>query len=255
MRVEPSKLRITRLNAKSRAPDTDLWGAGIPAQPDDEFATRLATCTKCSRSINSSCTGRASIISRHLHHRRGGCVQQQALIASVLSQAALDSPGDTLLELFNRWASGNWQQLALLDVSSNADRLIGRGVRRGRRRPRHRRVRLHHRRSGSDHHGANAQTFLLPQFQWEPVYNKFNKLVPADPAGLLSPQNDGGPTLAGANTVTLVPVAPVSGGGSVNAFAQEQKTASVLFTLPFGLQAVAGSIPQTPAISHVPACS
>lgn len=92
--------------------------------------------------------------------------------------------------------------------------------------------------------GANAQTFLLPQFQWEPVYNKFNKLVPADPAGLLFSQNDGGPTLAGANTVTLVPVAPVSVAAEVvNAFAQEQKTASVLFTLPFGLQAVAGLDP------------
>jgi hypothetical protein len=92
--------------------------------------------------------------------------------------------------------------------------------------------------------GANAKTFLLPQFQWEPVYNKFNKLVPADPEGYLFSQNDGGPALAGANTATLVPVAPVSVAEDVvNALANEKKSTAVLFTLPFGIQAVAGFDP------------
>ena len=160
--------------------------------------------------------------------------------------------GDTLLELFNRWASGNAiQQLALLDVSSNADQFgVALGVPHG------------DVASGGPTftidnlalttQGANAKTFLLPQFQWEPVYNKFNKQVPSVPEGFLFSQSDGGPTLAGANSVTLVPVAPVSVAAEiVNAFAQERKTASILFTLPFGIQAVAGLNPaNTDYVAH-----
>jgi hypothetical protein len=150
--------------------------------------------------------------------------------------------GDTLLELFNQWVGGNaFQQLALLDVSSNADQL---GVALG----------VPHGDTGSYEFtivdlalttaGANARTFLLPQFQWEPIYNKFNPQIPSVPEGFLFSKNDGGPTLAGANSVTLMPIAPVSVATEiVNAFAQEQKTASVLFTLPFGIQAVAGFNP------------
>lgn len=168
-------------------------------------------------------------------------------LAELLPKARPIRHGDTLLELFNHWVGGNaLQQLALLDVSSNADQLgVAFGV------------------AGPDignfgppftfDHlalttvGANARAFLLPQFQWEPVTNQFNPLVPADPAGPLFSRNDGGPTLAGANSVTLVPIGPVSVTAEVvNAFAQEQRTASVLFTLPFGLQAVAGLDPANP---------
>jgi hypothetical protein len=163
-------------------------------------------------------------------------------IAELLPAPRTIRSGDVLLELFNRWAGGNiLQQLALVDVSSNADQLgVAFGV-------------------GSDRvpansvfaietlalttAGANAKTFLLPQFQWEPVYNQYNRLV-GDPPGLLFSQNDGGPTLAGADSVTLVPVAPVSvAAGVVNAFGQQQRTAGVLFTLPFGIEAVAGLDP------------
>ena len=152
--------------------------------------------------------------------------------------------GDRLIELFNQWVGGDaLQQLALLDVSSNADQFgVALGVPQG------------DVASGGPTFtiddlaltttGANARTFLLPQFQWEPVYNKFNKQIPGVPEGFLFSENDGGPTLAGANSVTLVPVAPVSVAAEiVNAFAQEKKTASVLFTLPFGIQAVAGLDP------------
>ena len=149
--------------------------------------------------------------------------------------------GDTLLELFNRWASGNaLQQLALLDVSSNADQL---GVALGLSQGDAASVTFTVNNLALTTTGGNAKTFLLPQFQWEPIYNQFNKLVP-DPPSFLFSQNDGGPTLAGANSVTLVPVAPVSVASEVvNAFAKEQRTAAVLFTLPFGIQAVAGLNP------------
>jgi hypothetical protein len=149
--------------------------------------------------------------------------------------------GDGLLEMFNRWASGSaLQQLALLDVSSNADQF---GVAFGVGGPNAAGPAFTFDNLALTTTGANAKSFLLPQFQWEPVYNKFNPLV-GDPEGFLFSQNDGGPTLAGANSVTLVPVAPVSVAAEVvNAFAEEQKTAAVLFTLPFGIKAVAGLDP------------
>jgi hypothetical protein len=152
--------------------------------------------------------------------------------------------GDTLIELFNGWASGNaLQQLALLDVSSNADQFgVALGVPQGELEPAGPAFTIEN--LALTTAGANAKTFLLPQFQWEPVYNLFNKQIPAVPEGFLFSRNDGGPTMAGANSVTLVPVAPLAVAAEiVNAFAHEQTTASVLFTLPFGIQAVAGLNP------------
>jgi hypothetical protein len=88
--------------------------------------------------------------------------------------------GDTLLELFNHWTTGNaLQQLALLDVSSNADQLgVAFELADGD-------ASFAFDNMALSTAGAQTKTFLLPQFQWEPMYNKFNKLVPGVPEGFL----------------------------------------------------------------------
>src|SRR5262249_54532711 len=99
----------------------------------------------------------------------------------------------------------NTQGLALLDVSSNADRL-GVSVQPG--------IDQHSSAAIlSDSHlsvpGASACVFLLPQFQWEPVQNLPHERT-GDRAGTLFMSDDGGPTLLCSDSVRLVPVAPVA---------------------------------------------
>jgi len=88
--------------------------------------------------------------------------------------------------------------------------------------------------------GSNATVYLLPQFQWEPFYNRFNPKVPGDAEGWRYFPNDGGPTQAAADIVDLVPVRPLQVlDATVNVYARRHGSTNVLFTLPFGLRAVA----------------
>jgi len=129
----------------------------------------------------------------------------------------------------------NRQGLALLDVSSNSDRL-GVSVQ-----------------PGIDQHssaavlsnlhlsvpGASACVFLLPQFQWEPVQNLPHQRT-GDHVGTLFMSDDGGPTLLCSDSVRLVPVAPVAVVGEVvRSYSQDAGQAGISFTLPFGKQAAA----------------
>lgn len=158
-----------------------------------------------------------------------------------LHSALMPEPAETreqheLFGSFSSWlgdvrAGG----LALLDVSSNADQL---GVSFG----------LAHRAApvplkiedlALATPGGNARVFLLPQFQWEPVRNLPNELT-LDKAGELVSESDGGPTQIGARSVRLVPVAPIPVAAEVvRAWRDDRAHAAALFTLPFGLQAVA----------------
>lgn len=88
--------------------------------------------------------------------------------------------------------------------------------------------------------GVNATVFLLPQFQCEPVFNRHNPKVPAEPEGWVHFRDDGGPSQVSANTVRLIQVRPlVLLDEVVRAYSEEQRNAALLFNLPFGIQAVA----------------
>ena len=85
--------------------------------------------------------------------------------------------------------------------------------------------------------GLNLRVFMLPQVQWEPVVTPLNPAAPF-PEKLFS-VNDGGPGLIGANSVNLVPVAPIPVAEELlHAIRDPQRNGAVLFTLPFGIKAV-----------------
>jgi len=145
-------------------------------------------------------------------------------------------------------------QLFLLDVSSNVDQL---GVGMAVARPDTRIL------AGPGGSGdilsiagldlvaptQDLRVMTVPAVQWEPVVTIQNpKVLPypfPSPAGFL---DDGGPTLWGANDVTLVPVAPAPLFTQVMTSYDGGKAAGALFTLPFGMAAVV-AIPQRPKIA------
>jgi hypothetical protein len=85
--------------------------------------------------------------------------------------------------------------------------------------------------------GVQVQSFLLPQFQWEPVHNVYNEDT-GDPEGILMSRDDGGPAFLLTETVNLIPVAPVPVATElIRAFTEERAVARSRFTLPFGIVA------------------
>ena len=86
--------------------------------------------------------------------------------------------------------------------------------------------------------GFNLRIFMLPQVQWEPVRTEPKSIVPPFPEKLYS-VNDGGPTLIGVQTVELIPIAPIPVTSSFLEAYRALTPAAVLFTLPFGIKAVA----------------
>jgi hypothetical protein len=94
----------------------------------------------------------------------------------------------------------------------------------------------------------DLRVMTVPAVQWEPVVTIQNSNVLPypfpSPAGFL---DDGGPTLWGANDVTLVPVAPAPLFQQVITSYDEGKAAGALFTLPFGMAAVV-AIPEGPEL-------
>ncbi len=73
-----------------------------------------------------------------------------------------------------------------------------------------------------------VRLLMQPQVQWEPV---------ADVTGVLRSTLNGGPTLAGAHAVTLVPVLPGVISTEIPRAIAEKRPAAALFSLPFGLRA------------------
>jgi len=91
----------------------------------------------------------------------------------------------------------------------------------------------------------DLRVFTPPAVQWEPVVTIPNPNVAAfpSPVGFL---DDGGPTLLGARDVTLVPVSPAPLLDRVVRAYDGGEAAAALFTLPFGMTAMA-SLPRRPA--------
>ena len=143
----------------------------------------------------------------------------------------------SLVNLFHETIGGEPATFFLLDVSSNADQFgVGIAPTPGTLEPGSPSLQI----DGMNVVGpANSlRVFTVPQVQWEPVVN-----IPNQNAPFPSPvafQDDGGPTMFGSSDVTLVPVAPAPVlDRLLSAYEGGEVTAAVLFTLPFGMKAVA----------------
>ena len=153
-----------------------------------------------------------------------------------------------LQALFNKTLDSPAPALFLLDVSSNVDQFgvglasPGRGDLEGQGA-----LSI----SGLDLVAPclGMRVFTAPAVQWEPVVTIQNPHVQPSPfpspAGFL---DDGGPTLLGATDVTLVPVAPAPLLDQVIGAYDGGKAGAALFTLPFGMVAVA-TLPARPKIT------
>jgi hypothetical protein len=99
--------------------------------------------------------------------------------------------------------------------------------------------------------GNNVRAFTVPEISWEPVLNTAPRVLPGDPPGgppggpqMLVPNyypDDGGPTRIYNNSVKLVPLAPIPLSQFIlDEFKNQQlNITSSLFTLPFGMRALA----------------
>ena len=137
------------------------------------------------------------------------------------------------------------ERFLLLDVSSNADQL---GVGFGSRPSTVAAVELQPSRTliqglSLVTLGRDLCVFTVPQFQWELVWTIQNpNVMPFPFPSPLASANDGGPTLLGTNSVKFVPIAPQPLVSSlVSEFRGKDGNffAAALFTLPFGMHAVA----------------
>ncbi len=156
-----------------------------------------------------------------------------------------------LREIFDEALGVGPESLLLLDVSSNADQLgvgIG-GIREFA--PVGGLAGFPFSISALDlvSKGVNVRTFTVPQIQWEPVVNKPNPDGPfPSPVAFW---DDGGPTVMGSTSVSLVPIAPIPAINAILASYQAGNPAAVLFTLPFGMKAVA-TLPRPVKIGLLP---
>ncbi|MFI5117765.1 MAG: hypothetical protein ACHP8B_13825 [Terriglobales bacterium] len=142
------------------------------------------------------------------------------------------------------------ESLLLLDVSSNADQF---GVGFGFERSRDNAVGTQNPFTISNLDlvtaGINVRTFTTPQIQWEPVINLPNPDGPfPSPVAFW---DDGGPTLLGSPTVNLVPVAPIPVLNQIVGSYGAGSPAAALFTLPFGMKAVA-TLPPPAKLGPIP---
>ena len=178
---------------------------------------------------------------------------QPAPAAFLASGLALETQAEDraaeagLRSVFEGTAGSTREGLVLVDVSSNIDQFgVGFGVGRE---PKHTTIAVVNTGlpisiAGLDLSAParNLRVLLLPQFQWEPVINLPNPNVPGFYPPTLASADDGGPTVLGTASVTLVPFAPetvtkvmleefAAGGGGIPIGAK--------FTLPFGMKAAA----------------
>jgi hypothetical protein len=152
----------------------------------------------------------------------------------------------TLAGLFEEsLSSGNTRSasptLFLLDVSSNADQL---GVGMAINLPSGQALSI----AGLDLVAPclDQRVFTAPAVQWEPLVTIQNPIVRPFPfPSPASFRDDGGPTLLGAADVTLVPVAPAPLLHQVVSAYDGGAAGAAMFTLPFGMVAVA-TLPKRP---------
>jgi len=90
--------------------------------------------------------------------------------------------------------------------------------------------------------GANVKAFTVPQISWEPAFNLTPKVVQGDPQfGFNYYPDDGGPTRLINNSGETVPLAPIPLADFLAAsfHTDDNFTVLSLFTLPFGMRALA----------------
>jgi pimeloyl-ACP methyl ester carboxylesterase len=80
---------------------------------------------------------------------------------------------------------------------------------------------------------------MQPQVQWEPVQAEPSPGVPTLVREILHSTMNGGPTLVGASNVTLVPALPEPVTEAILGAIKLDERAAALFSLPFGLRAMA----------------
>jgi hypothetical protein len=187
----------------------------------------------------------------------GALTEQNVRVAPLPATAAPPPGGETgaqdqrwragLQSVFNKTLVSPGPALFLLDVSSNVDQ-FGVGLASPGRGDLDGQAALAI--SGLDLVAPclGMRVFTAPAVQWEPVRTIQNpKVQPSpfpSPAGFL---DDGGPTLLGATDVTLVPVAPAPLLDHVISAYDGGRPGAALFTLPFGMVAVA-TLPARPKI-------
>lgn len=84
-----------------------------------------------------------------------------------------------------------------------------------------------------------VRLLMQPQVHWEPVHIKPNPNVPTLVDEIVGSVSNGGPTLVGARSVTLVPTLPGAVSDSIVDAIHDNRRAAALFSLPFGLRAMA----------------
>ena len=158
---------------------------------------------------------------------------------AVAFASAGDVPGDETPELrsfFDRHLETHVELLHLLDLSSN-DHHFGVSLER----LSDQNVQVRENRLTVELRGVRL--LMQPQVQWEPL-----EVVPNADAGVPNPdtlffKTNGARTLAGANSVQLVPVLPGIVSLHFVAAASQRLHCGVLFSLPFGLRAFAQFAP------------
>jgi hypothetical protein len=149
---------------------------------------------------------------------------------------------------FERGAGTSTERLFLLDVSTNIDQFgVGFGISARQQHLAGAQMPIRIRGLDLVAAGRNVRVMLLPQFQWEPVVTVQNPDVGLFPSPVAS-ANDGLPAVIGANSVTLVPIAPDDVVHLIlTEFNQEPGSvpAAALFTLPFGMLAAAQFQPRS----------
>jgi hypothetical protein len=96
-----------------------------------------------------------------------------------------------------------------------------------------------------------VRLFLQPQVQWEPVWIQPNPAVPALKEGLVRSLSNGGPTFVAARGDMLVATLPAPLSNQILEAIRSQKRAAALFSLPFGLRAVARLSPNDSAPNQI----
>ncbi|MEM8962291.1 MAG: hypothetical protein AAGD38_12480, partial [Acidobacteriota bacterium] len=139
-----------------------------------------------------------------------------------------------LRNIFEELAGPGREVVTLLDVSSNADQFgVDLVARRDSRQP----LELDIDALDLVAPGRNVRAMTTPIVQWEPVRTIQNPDVGPFPP-ILASRDDGGATRLGADSVTLVPVAPRPVVEQIVAEHASQP-AGAMFTLPFGMKAAA----------------
>jgi hypothetical protein len=138
----------------------------------------------------------------------------------------------TLRALFDRHLGSQFEFLNLLDLSSH-DHHFGVALET----PSDQQPRITENRLTVEL--RDVRLLMQPQVQWEPVQVEPNPEAGVTHREVVSSTTNGARTLAGADSVKLVPVAPGVVGREIVAAAKQNQSVCALFSLPFGLRAFA----------------